>query len=349
MQWQDKISNRLFRCPYVHMVFTMPHSLNGLARRNPYEMYQCLMRSAWSSLLECAQDPKHLGAKPGVIMVLHTFGSDLKYHIHAHVLVTFGGINTEGEWLWPKRKKKLIAYRAIRKAYRTHFLDRLEGMYDNLDTTEKFEDVKSDLLKKSWCVHAEPPTMNSERITEYLGKYICRIGLSKKRFKYNSSDKMITLEYKDYRKDKRGSAAPIGVKEMKPLVAIHQIMQHCLPPYFQKCRYLGLHANACKKKYADMIPETIKNNSTTIRTLFQILNAMLGIESQHCTSCGGEDIESYPITADSSWIYTWLHVPDKIRGSPRGQAYGRKRYRSNVLSDDGPASLCPEPRAKGLL
>jgi len=32
-------------------------------------------------------------------MVLHTIGTDLKYHLHVHALVTLGGINPSGQWL----------------------------------------------------------------------------------------------------------------------------------------------------------------------------------------------------------------------------------------------------------
>ena len=44
--------------------------------------------------------------------------------------------------------------------------------------------------------------------------------------------------------------------------AIHQMLQHCLPAYFQKCRYYGLHGNACYKKYDEAVPERIKNMFT---------------------------------------------------------------------------------------
>ena len=182
MQWQDRLSNKILNVPYQHIVFTMPHKLNSLARSNSWKLYNCLIRSAWSSLMSGAKDKRNLGALPGAIMVLHTFGSDLKYHVHVHALVTFGGMLPEGQWVWPKNKRKIVAYRQIRTQFRQDFIERLSGLYGELKTRIPFSELEAELKEKPWCVHAEPPTANTKTIEEYLGKYICRIGLSKNRF-----------------------------------------------------------------------------------------------------------------------------------------------------------------------
>src|SRR5208283_4775353 len=47
-------------------------------------MYRLLFASAKETLLEVAADPKHLGARIGVLMVLHTWGQKLEHHPHVH-------------------------------------------------------------------------------------------------------------------------------------------------------------------------------------------------------------------------------------------------------------------------
>ena len=37
-------------------------------------------------------------AEPGIVMVLHPYGKDLKANFHLHVLVTEGGLNENEEW-----------------------------------------------------------------------------------------------------------------------------------------------------------------------------------------------------------------------------------------------------------
>ena len=40
---------------------------------------------------DMAADPRHLGARLGFVAVLHTWGQDLHYHPHLHVVATGGG------------------------------------------------------------------------------------------------------------------------------------------------------------------------------------------------------------------------------------------------------------------
>ena len=89
----DKMGSELLKVPYVHLVTTMPHQFNGLARRNEKQMYNLLFRVTSKTVKEIGGTPAHLGAKTGMISLLHTFGSDMKYHVHVHSLLTFGGID----------------------------------------------------------------------------------------------------------------------------------------------------------------------------------------------------------------------------------------------------------------
>ena len=299
------------------MVFTMPHSLHSLARRHPTVVYNILLRSAWQSLKECSADPRNLGALPGAIMVLHTFGSDLKYHVHVHALVTFGGLTKDGAWVWPKRRNKLIAYRQMRSVFRKVFIRQLSEVYATIETSVPFAELESILLEKSWCVHAEPPTADKRIISQYLGKYICRIGISKSRIEYNQKKHEVALTFKDYAKRKSSTEVPpLSKRILLPLVAIDQMMQHCLPPYFQKTRYYGLHASAAYKKYEKAIPKNIANNGATIRTIMEIIRDLLGLKDLSCDRCGHTDFIKTTFSGDSSWIRGWLEIPKSARGSP---------------------------------
>jgi hypothetical protein len=333
MQWQDRLSSQLLDTPYLHMVFTMPHELNGLARRHPFEMYNCLMRSSWEALKECCADNRNLGGLPGAVMVLHTFGSDLKYHCHVHALVTYGGLDKSGNWVWPRRRNKLVAFRQMRATYRKIFLRNLEEIYPTLKTHQSYIDLHTALTQKSWCVHAEPPTMNTQTIEEYLSKYINRIGLSVRRFHYDSVNKSVTLSFKDYRNQRDSTEKPpLATKKMNPLVAIDQILIHTLPPYFQKCRYYGLHASSSRKKYHNSLKSKVRKNGLTIRTVFQIIKSMLGIEISRCEDCGSSDLEMTTFTSDRKWAYQWLG-PVKNKGTPN--RHSTRRLRSNSSKSKG--------------
>jgi hypothetical protein len=63
--------------PYTHTVFTIPHQLNKIAKQYPKQIYNLLLRSAWETVKQLSADPTNVGALPGMISVLHTFGSDI--------------------------------------------------------------------------------------------------------------------------------------------------------------------------------------------------------------------------------------------------------------------------------
>jgi len=55
----------------IGIVFTLPDTLNELALVKPAVLYQLLFRTAWSVVRDFAANPKLLGAKTGMVSVLH--------------------------------------------------------------------------------------------------------------------------------------------------------------------------------------------------------------------------------------------------------------------------------------
>ena len=72
--WIDKTGNNLLPVPHCHVVFTLPHQLNPLFFHNMKAMYNALFAAAHATLQQLCADPKWLGAKPGLLAVLHTWG-----------------------------------------------------------------------------------------------------------------------------------------------------------------------------------------------------------------------------------------------------------------------------------
>jgi hypothetical protein len=54
------------------VVFTLPDILNPIAIANPKELYNTLFETSWAVLKDFGYNPKFLGAKTGMIGVLHT-------------------------------------------------------------------------------------------------------------------------------------------------------------------------------------------------------------------------------------------------------------------------------------
>ena len=89
--WVRAQRERLLPCSYYLLTFTVPDALRTLARAHQKQVYGLLLTCAAQAIQKLARDPRYLGAKPGMMAVLHTWTRDLSYHPHAHFLVTAGG------------------------------------------------------------------------------------------------------------------------------------------------------------------------------------------------------------------------------------------------------------------
>jgi hypothetical protein len=310
-QWVDKLKNKLLKVPYVHAIFTLPHQLNGLARSNQSVIYAMIMKASWMTIKEVM---KSFEATPGMTMVLHTFGSSMNYHIHTHSLVSFGGLKNDGNWVYPKDKYVIAKYRVMCATFKKIFLKLLEESFSKNEISyhENYETISKEVIKLRWVVHTTYPTMNTELIENYLGRYVNRVAISNNRLNYLKENEEVAISYNDYKKQEAGKPAPKEIMFLDPLVAINQILQHVLPRHFQKTRSYGLH-NACNK-LKESAEEKVKANVKTVRTVFEIITHLMGLRKMTCTECDGEDFEKEEIRPSKKFIYKFLRK--KTRAPP---------------------------------
>ena len=121
-RWLEKRSGELLPVPYFHVVFTVPQELNPLALANPRCFYDLLFDSASKALQEIAADPKHLGARIGVLAVLHTWGQTLGLHPHLHCIVPGGGLSLDGQRWISSRPDYFLPVQVLARLFRGKFL-----------------------------------------------------------------------------------------------------------------------------------------------------------------------------------------------------------------------------------
>ena len=140
-QWIAARTQELLAVPYFHVVFTLPDTLNAVALRYPQVLYKILFDSVWETLSTFGNNPKHLGAKLGMIAVLHTWGQNLQLHPHLHCIVPKGGVSKAGFWKKGTGKDNfLFSVEAMSRKYRGLFVSKLrkalpqlpQSLYDGL-------------------------------------------------------------------------------------------------------------------------------------------------------------------------------------------------------------------------
>lgn len=237
-EWIQKREAELLPVPYFHVVFTLPDTLNPLALQHPREVYAALFGAAWETIKTFGLDPKHLGARTGMISILHTWGQTLSLHPHLHCIVPGGGLTKNGKWKTAKSKGKyLFPVKAMSCVFRAKYVEKLKG---ELPTADK--SLINALFGKEWVVYAKRPFGHPKAVLEYLGRYTHKVAISNHRIKSMEKGK-VTFAYKDYRKGAQKLEMNLEAMEF-----IRRFSMHILPKGFVRIRHYGILSSTSKKK-----------------------------------------------------------------------------------------------------
>lgn len=241
-RWIMERQKDLLPVPYFHVVFTLPQQLNTLCLSHPQQLYSILFQASRQTVMQLGLDPKHLGAKPGMITVLHTWGQQLWLHPHVHCIIPGGGITKAGYWRFTKSNGKfLFPIKVMSSVFRGKFIRMLKKFCTDEKISLPVEFINS-LYQNKWVVYAKQPFAGPKQVIEYLGRYTHRIAISNHRIK-SIADGKVNFSYKDYRQG--------GVQKVMTLDAgefLRRFCLHILPPGFMKIRHYGMLANRAKSK-----------------------------------------------------------------------------------------------------
>ena len=254
LRWLEARQVDLLPVEYYHLVFTLPAPISDLAYRNKTVMYTILFKAAAQTLQVIAADPKHLGARIGFTLVLHTWGSAMTHHPHVHGIVPGGGLSMNGEHWVQCRPGFFLSVRVLSRLFRRLFLQKLQEASQageltfnpeqrKLADVSCFADWLKPLRKIDWVVYAKRPFAGPKAVLAYLSRYTHRVAISNRRL-LRFDDQGVTFKWKDYRCEKR-----VRYKTMT-LTAdefIRRFLLHVLPSGFHRLRHYGLLANAGRK------------------------------------------------------------------------------------------------------
>jgi len=222
--WLEEQQSLLLPTHYFLVTFTLPAELRALARANQKMIYNLLFRASSQALLQLAQDPRFVGARLGMVGVLHTWTRQLRYHPHVHYIVTGGGLSAQGRWR-SARNDFLVPVKALSRIFRAKLRDALKK-------TALFAQVEPRLWRKDWVVHSEPVGSGAQAF-QYLAPYIFSVALSNNRLR-KLHNGQVTFSYKESATDQL-KRCTLTAHEF-----IRRFLQHVLPPRFIKVRYYGL-------------------------------------------------------------------------------------------------------------
>lgn len=222
------------------MVFTIPDHLNPIALSHPKIVYRILFDAVWETLSSFAKNPKELGAKMGMIAVLHTWEQNLSFHPHLHCTVPKGGVTKAGYWKKGKGKNDfLFNVKALSVKFRGIFVAKLRKQLPDIPQT-----VYDKLFINKWVVYAKPPFGKPEYVIEYLGRYTHKIAINNHRIlNIDTANKTVTFSLKEYRNQGKKTTMTLTTEDF-----IKRFQNHILPKGFTRIRHYGYLSSSWKKE-----------------------------------------------------------------------------------------------------
>lgn len=221
-KWLERVRARLLPCDHYLLTFTLPSQLRAVAHTHQQQLYAMLLREAAATVQALADEPAWVGGTPGILAVLHTWSRTLDYHPHAHLLVTAGGLSSDGTaWLKPAHARFLMPGYMLSQIFRAKLRDSLAraGLGRDLDPT---------LWQRAWTVHVQQIGRGQQAV-RYLSRYVYRVALtnhSLERFENGQ----VTFRYTHARtRQTRLLTLPVHA-------FIARFLQHVLPRGFTKFR-----------------------------------------------------------------------------------------------------------------
>ena len=249
--WVDQRSEDLLDAPYFHIVFTVPEQLHPLIYQNQALLYSLLYKAVSKTLAKLCGDPKYLGVQAGFFAVLHTWGQDLHYHPHLHVVMLAGGLTPLQDWR-SSSKKFFLPVKVLAKVFRGKFLYHLKQAYQEnrlkfygsarpWQEKQAFQELVDQCYAKDWYTYTQRTFSGPLAVIKYLSNYTHRIAISNSRIQ-SVNEQSVTFTVKDYQDGSKTKSITLSGVEF-----VRRFLLHTLPKGFVKIRYYGILANRNRK------------------------------------------------------------------------------------------------------
>lgn len=270
-RWLEKQKGRLLSGDHYHAIFTIHHDLNDLWRLNVDVMARLLFKTVRDTLFDMLEDPKHLGATPGVILALHTWGQMLLLHPHIHCLITGGG--WDGEHWKAIENGFLLPVKAVMAEFRKRFIRALRRALEQGELTlpegcspQQVHNLLNRVNRVKWNVHIRERYAHGEGVATYLARYLKGGPIGNGRLLAEDGDGITFRYLNNHDKDQHGRGKP-DILSLPADEFIGRLLMHVPPSGMHTVRAYGLYAGAkrdelerCRARFgqgAVEIPDTL--------------------------------------------------------------------------------------------
>jgi hypothetical protein len=226
---------------------------------------------------------------PGIFLVIHTFGRDLKRNVHIHLSVTLGGISLDGT----KWKKLFFHQTTLMKTWRYAILKLFRqeasqlklppAIQKSLSQAFTLNQFFDQLYQKIWIVHCSKPSDNHKKNVEYLGRYVKRPAIAESKLKHYDGNS-VTFSYLDH------NTNTYRKYQLTPEEFIGRLVQHIPDIGFRMIRYYGFLAHRVRGKLLPLVNKLLNQDDrkeiTTVPTFEELMKQNFNVDPFACILCG---------------------------------------------------------------
>ena len=228
------ISSKLINCKHRHLVFTIPSELRKFFRLDR-SLLDVLFKASSQTLFAWFHKlNKSEQFTPGFISTLHTFGRDLKWNPHIHMILTEGASGNHTVW----RSIPHIPFSMLRRRFQATLLDLF---HQHLGSS--FYSLKSTLFtayKEGFYVYAKKEKHSiAKNSIDYIVRYTGKPAMAQSRI-LDYDGNLVTFYYDRHEDGQRVT------EKLNAIDFIKRLIVHIPDEQFKMVRYYGLYAKKHK-------------------------------------------------------------------------------------------------------
>jgi hypothetical protein len=293
---------------YHHLIMAIPWQLRIVIIMNRKAGLNLLVHGATEAIQQWARDIKKM--RMGILIVIHTFGADMKWHPHIHLIVTGGGLSLDGKRWIETDPKFLMHHGGLKKRWKYQISTRMKKTHresqwrfpkskDFLRKYPLFAAMINKLWKITWYAYIGASLLDPRFSIQYIGRYTKRAVMAEYRIVYYDG-KIIRFSYKDY-----AEGAKTSYMTLKVHTFIGRLIRHIPDKHLPMIRYAGLFSNRWRKQYLTQCRIALDQSETddadtNISTSWaQRQTEYIGIDPLQCPNC------DKPLTFVGSFFGNW--------------------------------------------
>jgi len=311
--WADQVLNGLLDVAYHHLVMAIPWQLRIVIMMNRRAGLNLITQAATEAVQQWARDIKKM--RMGILVVIHTFGADMKWHPHIHLIVTGGGLSLDGKRWIQTDPRFLMHHGGLKKRWKYQVCTRMKKAHREdqwrfpkskhfLKQYPLFASMINKLWNLTWYAYIGASLLDPRFSVQYIGRYTKRAVMAEYRIVYYDG-KIVRFSYKDY-----AEGGKFSYITMKVHTFIGRLIRHIPDKYFPMIRYAGLFANRWKKQYVSQCrialnqPEPDDTDANTRQSWAERQAELTGIDPLLCPNC------DQPLTFVGMLFGNWQKLQD---------------------------------------